>query len=298
MTGKLHQRIDAQLDAEIHPSVAAFAERLAVSVGAEAALFYGSNLRTGELEGVLDFYLLLPGAQKERIWPRVSYHEWECDGVTLRAKVASMALETFERASSGKSRDTTIWARFVQPSALVWCGGAETRARVVAAIASAAQTAARLAAALGPEEGRAEDFWRALFQATYKAEFRVEKAGREDSILSVNQAHFDGLLPMAWRAEGVAFGEEGNRLAPELSESRRAEILRWWRVRQRLGKSFNIVRLLKASTTFEGAGRYAAWKVERHTGVTVEVTPWREKHPILSAPGVLFKVWRSRRRTG
>ena len=31
------------------------------------------------------------------------------------------------------------------------------------------------------------------------------------------------------------------------------------------------------------------------TGVTVAVTPWRERHPILTAPGVLWRVWRQRR---
>jgi hypothetical protein len=58
----------------------------------------------------------------------------------------------------------------------------------------------------------------------------------------------------------------------------------------------NVARLMKAAFTFQGASRYAAWKIERHTGVPVEVTPWRERHPILSAPAVLLKVWKNRRR--
>ena len=57
----------------------------------------------------------------------------------------------------------------------------------------------------------------------------------------------------------------------------------------------NLLRLVKASTTFDGAARYAAWKIERHTGVPVMLTPWREKHPVLAAPGVLWRVWRARR---
>ncbi|MCB2064228.1 MAG: hypothetical protein KDE25_12410, partial [Novosphingobium sp.] len=57
----------------------------------------------------------------------------------------------------------------------------------------------------------------------------------------------------------------------------------------------NLVRLVRAASTFEGASRYAAWKIERHTGVAVAITPWREKHPVLAAPGVLFSVWRARR---
>lgn len=296
MSGALERRIADGLDAEIHPAVTAFAARLAQEAGAAAALFYGSNLRTGELDGVLDFYLLLPGAQVERVWPRVSYHEWEHEGRVLRAKVARMAFATFVRAANGESRDTTIWARFVQPSALVWLAAEEWRPRVVSAIAGAAQTAARLAAALGPESGTAGDYWRALFRATYRAEFRVEKPGREDSILSVNAAHFEGLLPLAWEAQGIPFARDGERLAPRLSSAERRRILSWWGRRRRFGKPLNLARLVKASTTFDGAARYAAWKIERHTGVPVAITPWRERHPVLAAPGVLFRVWRARRR--
>ena len=70
--------------------------------------------------------------------------------------------------------------------------------------------------------------------------------------------------------------------------------MRWAR-RRRLGKPINLLRLVRAASTFEGASRYAAWKIERHTGVPVEITPWRERHPVLAAPGVLFSVWRRRR---
>lgn len=295
MNDPLEERIAARLAVAVRPEVAAFAGRLAQAAGAEAALFYGSNLRTGELEGVLDFYLLLPGAQVERIWPRVSYHEWDIGGTVLRAKVATMALATFERACRGESRDTTIWTRFVQPSALVWQANEPAAPRIVAALAQAARTAARLAVALGPDRGTTQDYWRALFRATYRAEFRVEKAGRENSILEVNAAHFDGLLPLALQAEAIDFTREGDDIAPRLTSAERHRILRWWRARSRLGKPLNLLRLAKATTTFEGAARYAAWKIERHTGVAVEVTPWRERHPLLAAPAVMARVWRARR---
>jgi hypothetical protein len=55
---------------------------------------------------------------------------------------------------------------------------------------------------------------------------------------------------------------------------------------------------VRAAFTFEGAARYGVWKVERHTGVAVPLTPWREKHPILAAPGVFWRVWRARAQTG
>ena len=291
----LTQRIEERLDAAIDPAVADFARVLAQEAGAAAVLFYGSNLRTGSLEGVLDFYVLLPGEERAKIWPRVSYHERKSGALTLRAKVATMSLSTFAKAASGGLLDTTIWARFVQPSCLVWQGDDVYREQVVAALASAAATAARLAAALGPATGSADDFWRALFQATYKAEFRVEKAGRENDILSVNEAHFSGLFPLALDHAGIACLNENGRLTPSLTAAERSRILGWWKKRQRLGKPLNLARLVKASTTFEGATRYAAWKVERHTGMPVEVTPFREKHPILSAPGVLWALRKHRK---
>ena len=294
MSEDLAGRIAAALDRSVAPEVRAFAARLA-SAETAGVLFYGSNLRTGALDGVLDFYVLTAGPQRERIWPRVSYHEWQHGGTTLRAKVATMALETFRAASAGELLDTTIWARFVQPSALAWQRDAAAGAAVAEAVAQAAQTAARLAVALGPSSGTAEDYWRALFRATYAAEFRVENAGREDSILAANRAHFDGLLPLALTAQGIAFTrEEGGAIRPALAPSARTRLLSWWKRRQRLGKPYNVLRLLKASTTFAGAARYAAWKIERHTGVAVTVTPWRERHPVLAAPGVLWQVWRRR----
>lgn len=295
MTAGLAQRIGTALDRPVREEVSAYARLLAEEAGALAVLFYGSNLRTGSLEGVLDFYVLLPGPQRERIWPRVSYREWDHGSQRLRAKIATMSLAQFAEAAAGRSRDTTIWARFVQPCALVWAAQEAARGQVLDALGDAAQTAARLAAAVGPDSGPAEAYWRALFRATYRAEFRVEKPGRENAILEVNAAHFDGLLPLAWEAAGIAFGRADESLAPRLDAAERRAILRWWDTRRRLGKPLNLLRLAKATTTFDGAADYAAWKLERHTGIALEVTPFRARYPLLAAPGALVELWRRRR---
>lgn len=292
----LAERIAARLATPVDPAVAEFARALASSAGAVAVLFYGSNLRTGSLDGVLDFYLLLPGERESAIWPRVSYHERAIAGTTLRAKVASMRLSTFAKAAGGELADTTIWARFVQPSCLIWAADDGVGAEVISAIAAAATTAARLAIALGPVSGTAEEYWRALFRATYSAEFRVEKRGRENDILAVNAEHFEGLLPLALEAAGIAPGLRGTILTPRLMPAERARILGWWKRRRRLGKPLNLLRLVKASTTFEGAARYAAWKIERHTGMPVKLTPFRERFPLLAAPQVLWDLSQHRRR--
>lgn len=292
----LAARIGAALERPLDPAVTAFARRLGEEAGACAVLFYGSNLRTGTLEGVLDFYVLLPGERETGLWPRVSYREWDDEGRRLRAKIATMRLTTFAAAAAGETLDTTIWARFVQPCALAWSQNEAATAEMSRVLAAAAATAARLAAAIGPARGRDDDYWRALFRATYRAELRVEPAGREDAILSANAGHFDGLLPAALSHAGIPFRRDRRLIEPRLEPAERQRILRWWARRRRLGKWLNLARLARATTTFEGGMRYAAWKVERHTGLPVKVTPLREKFPLLAAPGVLWLLWRSRRR--
>ena len=288
-------RVGTALSREVDSAVAAFAARLADENPTLGVLFYGSNLRTDLREGVLDFYVLTEGEQEAGMWPTVSYREWEFEGETLRAKIATMTLAKFARAARGETIDTTIWARFVQPSALVWCRDEAARINISDAIEAAAITSARLAITVGPESGIEEDYWRALFRNTYRAEFRVEKPGREDSILSLNADHFAGLLPDALAAGSIPFSCDGDVLTPRLTAAQRDNVMAWWKKRRRLGKALNIARLVRATRTFDGAAQYAAWKVERHTGQKIAVTPFREKHPILSAPAVAFNLWRAKR---
>lgn len=296
MSADLRDRIAQGLAREAKPAIRAFAEKLAAGHGAAAALFYGSNLRTGELDGVLDYYLLLPGPPERGLWPRVSYHEWTFEGTTLRAKAATMSLAKFAEAASGELLDTTVWARFVQPSSLVWCNDESARNAVIAALCNASAVAARLAAALGPEAGTEEEYWTALFEATYGAEFRIETVSRARSIIELNAGHFSGLLPLAWQVAGIGFDTKDNIFRPQVTPAKRGQMRGWWNRRRRAGKPLNLVRLVRAAGTFEGAARYAAWKIERHTGVAVTITPWRERHPVLAAPGVLWSVWRARRK--
>lgn len=296
MTDPLSAFAERSLARPVPEFVRVVAGELATAPGARAVLFYGSNLRTRSADGVLDFYVLLGGPAERGIWPRVGYREFPDGQRCLRAKIATMNLATFARAAAGQSHDTTVWARFVQPAALVWSADAGEARAVISAIAAAAATAARFAAVLGPARGRAEDYWRALFRETYRAEFRVERQGRGDEIVAHDADRYAELLPLAWEAGGIAFRDEAGLLSPILSPSERARLRSNWARCRRAGKPLNIVRLLRAASTFEGAARYGAWKIERHTGVPVPLSPWAERHPVLAAPGVLWRVWRRARR--
>lgn len=287
----LRDLVAAELSTPTPAPITAFAQHLTTLFpGAQAVLFYGSILRTGDLSGVLDYYVLTQrppagwrGLFTRILWPDVSYHELEHDGQVLRAKVASMTLAQFQKATSGQGIDTTIWARFVQPCALIWAADG-AREAVIDAVTDACRTAGRFAIALAPVGAAPLALWTALFRETYKAELRVEKAGREVSILTYDPGRYERVM-QAVQADETAVMAEGER----------SRLKQAWSVRKAMGKPLNVARLIKASFTFQGAARYAAWKIQRHTGVEVELTPWRERFPVLAAPGVLWKVWRSRR---
>lgn len=282
--------------------VAQAAESLASQLGGVAVLFYGSALRTRSLDGVLDLYVLTPGISGTAmrrlglrwLWPDVSYHEFNFAGHIVRFKVATMPLATFESAAAGATIDTTIWARFAQPAALVWNAGPIARNRVVRAVSDCIVTAARFAAVLGPLHGIARDYWLSLFNETYATEFRVEKPGRADTILDSDPERWNALLPLAWTSGKVPFHRDGVVLTNAIEGMRFQTIMLAWLRAARAGRILNIARLVKATFTFDGAARYALWKIERHTGLKLKLTPWRERHPILAAPGIMLSVIRSR----
>lgn len=295
MTGELAALVARELAIPAPEAVTRLASELAVPGETAALLYYGSTLRTGDLSGVLDFYRLttrphrrgMRGLIERALWPEVSFHEIRIDEQSYRAKVATLPLRVFHRAARGGSLDTTIWARFVQPAQLVWCDGGKPRDAVIQSITDAIITAARFAAALGPTQGTPADYWTALFRQTYAAEFRIEAGGRADQVMLASAERYAAMLPLAWRTGGLDFETVGDLVRPDKRG------LPDWTIRSLMGKPLNLARLAKAAFTFEGAARYAAWKIERHTGVQLAVTPFRERHPILAAPGVLWRLRRA-----
>lgn len=289
--------IEAELASPAPAGVVELAAALADPARDAAILYYGSTLRTGDLTGILDFYRLtrgphrrgLRGLVERLLWPEVSYHEVETSAGRLRAKVATLPMATFQRAAAGRTLDTTIWARFVQPVQRVWSAGPGEAQEAAQAVSAAVMTASRFAAALGPESGPAEAYWLALFRRTYAAEFRMETTSRADTVVAPFAARYAAILPLAWQAAGVAFEVAGEGLRPE----RRG--LPGWMLPNLMGKPLNVARILKAAFTFDGAARYAAYKVERHTGIEIAVTPWRERHPFLAAPGAWLELQKRRR---
>jgi hypothetical protein len=307
VTQPLHALISDELGRAAPVAVTALAESLALrgSGRVAAVLYYGSTLRAEDLEGMLDFYVLVddvrswPGSALAKLAnrllpPNVGYIEFTHAGQPLRAKYAVLSTSQFKRRLRTQSLDTTIWARFCQPVSCVWARSPRDRASTVALVSGAASTAARWATALGPEAATPEEFWRGLFAHTYAAELRVEKSGRPQDIVGKHADRYNALLPLALASAGVPFSTlEQGLLQPVLDARQRRKARRSWALRARLGRPLNILRLLKAAFTFEGAMDYVVWKIERHRGVRIEVSPWQRRFPLLAAPGL---YWQLRRR--
>lgn len=278
-------------------------------------LFYGSCLRTGETKDkILDFYVLVEnyaGAYASRLMglanrllpPNVFYLEWlgedhDGDREKIRAKYAIVSLDDFARRARGEVLDLTIWARFSQPSALLFAKTPEIEQAVTAAVAGAALTTLAEALPLMPAGATSRDIWAGAFALTYSAELRSETSDKGEELYALDQARYDMLLPLVLEnlevpfvGVGAADGELALREDPDGSEHRSAK---WRWMRRRLnGKILSVLRLLKASFTFVGGIDYLAWKISRHSGVEVVLTPWQRRHPILAGP-VLF--WTLRRK--
>ncbi|NOT58374.1 MAG: hypothetical protein HOP18_27580, partial [Deltaproteobacteria bacterium] len=151
---------------EVSRPASAVAEAVADAIrgqlgtGVAAILFYGSCLRTGEVEnGVLDFYALVDAyravfpsrmlaALNALLPPNVFYIEVAHHGKTIRAKYAVMSAKQFAYAVSLRSVHTGIWARFCQPVLLVYARNESVRAAVVHALEQAILTMVLRAVAL------------------------------------------------------------------------------------------------------------------------------------------------------
>lgn len=268
-------------------------------------LFYGSCLRRGvATEGVLDFYLLvedyrkfygraLPAIANAVLPPNVFYAECSWDGGTLRAKYAVISLEQFRAGTSRRSLQSTLWARFAQPARLVAVRDATVAAEIERAITEAVVAMVDAALPLVPESFTAADLWQTGFRATYGAELRSEGPGRAQELYRAEPQRYDTLTPLALAAAGHSFqAAEGGRIDLRLSPAVRRRGERRWRLRRPLGKLLNLMRLVKGALTFSGALDYVLWKIERHSGVRVQASPWQRRHPLLAAPLLAWRVYR------
>jgi hypothetical protein len=298
--GRLEAQIVREIALPAHPAALALADAIRTRHGAIAAmLFYGSCLRqpaaaAAPPDGILDFYVVVdryrdayPGrllALANRVLPPNVFHvatRWR--GEPVRAKYAVISMAQFRRGLSRASLQTSLWARFAQPCRLVWARDEAARAAIGAALADAVITMVAAVAPLVERRFDAEQLWLRGFRETYRAELRTEGAARPRDLYDIDRARYDAITPWALAAAGFAADDA----APH---ARLAEVR--WAGRRVLGKTLSVLRLIKSAFTFDGGVDYILWKIERHSGVRLPVSPWQRRHPLLASPVFLWRLYR------
>ncbi len=270
----------------------------------QAVLLYGSCLHSYDLENsVVDLYVLVDEYDKAYdrtilatlnrfVPPNVFYLELEHEGMTLRCKYGVISLQDFEAGASSWFH-SYIWGRFAQPTRLLFTRSKEVRAKIHLILAQATITfLSTCIPALGRSVVDTETIWTRGLALSYDAELRPEQKSRPRQLTHLNMGDYIRLT--AYAATSIENLEElpHDRYNCHVNERDCRRALRRWRLRAWQGRVLSIMRLAKAVFTFSDCIDYAAWKIERHTGIKIEVTPQLQRYPLLFGWKVLWQLIR------
>ena len=277
----------------------------------QGVLFYGSCLRSGDdLDGLVDLYLLVDNyrsAYKSRMQsflnamlpPNVYYLERKLDGQVVRTKYAVLSLDDLKEGTSRRWFHSYLWGRFCQPTALVYARDDAVRDHVATCFGQAVLTFVHCVLPQIGDEFSARQLWSRGLMLSYGAELRSEKPQKRARLFDAAPEYYETVTRLAADVLSdrmqVVNGPEGLYFRQQPSAVERLVNRISWRIRAWQGKLLSILRLLKATLTFEGGVDYILWKIERHSGVTVAVEPWLKRRPLLA---VWVLTWRLYRKGG
>lgn len=311
---QIPQQIIAQVRAEplkpVSAAVHALSDEILARYGnaARAVLFYGSCLRSGDAtESIVDLYLLvssyrraygrlMPAFWNKLLPPNVFYLEMPFQGRIVRAKYAVISLTDFEHGTSRRWFHCYLWGRFAQPAALLYASTPQVASRVQTALAQSvvtfiARTLPRMRGNFAPRQ-----LWQRGLELSYRAELRAERPEKLGRLFEAASQYYEklthtalaslplpveripGATPVCYRTRLSTAKHLLNRLA--------------WVMRTLQGKLLSVLRLFKALFTFKGGLDYVLWKIERHSGVRVEVAPRLKRYPLLAAGVVFWRLYR------
>ena len=275
---------------------------------AQGILFYGSCLRSGDdLDGLVDLYLLVdsyrnaygggvPALLNALLPPNVFYLEREFEGQTVRTKYAVLSLADFQKGTSKRWFHSYLWGRFAQPTAILYARNEAVIDQVLKGFARSVLTFVHRVLPRIPAEFTARQLWGRGFELSYRAELRAENPEKRARLFDAAPQYYEdatrfavdaGPYPVSANDSAVPTQYRSRIAAGVRRISRLTWVLRSWQ-----GKLLSVLRLVKAITTFEGGVDYILWKVNRHSGVTVDVSPRLRRHPMLAMGVLSYKLYR------
>lgn len=290
MSDERAEYLKASLSKAVAAPAQALADRLAADYPGAAVLLYGSGgsvlADADPTEVLFDFYVIAPSygvavaspisrMAALLIPPNVYYFEAETEFGRLRAKYAVLSIDHFEKLTGKRCFHSYFWARFAQPFRVVTAPEGMMD-RIVHCAAQSVDVFVERSAPLTEKKDPLE-IWAAGLSCSYKAELRAEQPQRVAQLLK-------------------SYGEWPEKVTrlPEQTRSKRpAEFA--WRMRAVQGGFLSVLRLLKATFTFEGGVDYIVWKIGRHNGVQVPVREWERRFPFFGAPFLAMRYYRMKK---
>jgi len=274
----------------------------------QAILFYGSCLRSGDpCDGLVDLYLLVDNYRcansslSRAIWnrllpPNVFYAEFPHDGRTIRCKYAVLSLADLEKGTSKRWFHSYLWGRFSQPTAIAWCNDEQARLRVENSLAQAVVTFLNRALPALPAQDSVQALWRNGLQLSYAAELRVESGARTRELSESGKAYYQKVTQLSATLLDYPLTLSGEaqdaHYQIQIPSWRRLTCRIGWKLRSVQGKLLSLARLIKALFTFDGGLDYIAWKLERHSGVHIDIPDRVRRYPLIFIWGMFWDLYR------
>ena len=297
---------------ESTPAIKALAEEVLARHrdAAQAILLYGSCFRTGDdSNGIVDFYLVVDTYAhayhrpsyaffNKLLPPNVFYFEIPYEEGVRRCKYTVFSLRDFQQGASRWFR-SYLWSRLAQPMGLVYARNNHVAEQVYAIMAQSLLTfITRVVPLIPSQQFTSRDLWRTGFGHTYAAELRAERRDKlTTALFDAAPSHYEELTRAVM--EKVPYSVEvmsGNhiwRYRTNISALTRVFSRVIWGLRRLQGKILSILLLVKGLYTFQGGLDYVLWKIERHSGVRIQIDHRLQRVPLV---GVVVLFWRLYRR--
>jgi hypothetical protein len=306
---QLLELIKIQPEPDLPPGIRALADvaRGLHGDSVRAVLFYGSCLRTGNIhDGLVDLYLLVDDYREAfegrslailnwLVPPNVFYLEVPFQGHLLRAKYAVLTLSDF-RSGTERWFHSYIWGRFCQKSGLIYIEDEGVADKLQKSFSAAVMTFVTRTLPQMERSFTARDLWTRGLSLSYRSELRTEHPEKTARLFDADPEYYQALTRAVLAAppfdRDVKIEATANNYSVHISPTVYRLNSAAWRIRALQGKILSALRLLKATLTFKGGVNYILWKIERHSGVRVEVSPTLRRVPPVAVIVIFWKLYR------
>ncbi|MEE8429425.1 MAG: hypothetical protein V3S33_08005 [Gammaproteobacteria bacterium] len=274
----------------------------------DAILVYGSCLRSGNYyDGLVDLYVVVDNYKNaynntihrllnQLLAPNVFYLEVPFEEHVIRTKYAVISSADFRKGTSTRRFHSYLWGRFAQPATVAYARNVASEKQIYDCLAQSVITfCLRVLPRLPPRFSTAQ-LWCDGLGLSYAAELRAEKLDRTQVLFEAAESYYEAVTSTALETLPYTIVKQSDdknavftvTMPQRIRYAGRAA----WGMRRLQGKLLSVLRLLKALVTFRGGVDYIVWKLERHSGEKIELSPRMRRYPVIFIWGLFWRLYR------